>query len=298
MMRTLLVLALVTRVASADDAVRKGTPDKFVKAASEAFRAAVAADQAGQLRDALGLYQKAFAISPHPSTIYNIADVQRRLAMLPQAIKSYEIYLAVSPTAPDKAQVEALVDKLSKTPGMLWVSTSPPSDPQAMDLTNAFILVDGEIKKQPGTEIHAGPYNFREGFGIDLRAGQHVVDVVTAVNFGSEMCKFGPGENEECHVTAPPRTDGTVVFNSNDRSIEVRLPAKPNRRPEAREVRFQLPAGKQRLQITDRNFECPAVWIDVPKSDIAYVFVSTTEHDRLERCRSLKIVQQKLHFPN
>lgn len=297
MMRALLLLLAFTAGAIADDAVRKTTPDKFVKAAGEAFRAAVAADKAGDLRDALGLYQKAFAISPHPSTAYNIADVQRRLNMLPQALKSYEIYLAIAPTAADKAQVEALIDKLGKTPGMLWVSTSPPSDPQAIDLNDAYILIDGEIKKQPGVEIHAGPYNFREGFGVDIRAGEHVVDVVTPVSFGSAICKFGPGENRECSVRAPPRSDGSVVFNSNERSVEVRVPAKASRRNEAREVRFVLPAGKQRLEVRDRSFECNTIPVEVPKGgDVAYVFVATTEHDRLERCRTLKVVQHKLHF--
>jgi hypothetical protein len=88
-----------------------------------------------------------------------------------------------------------------------------------------------------------------------------------------------------------------VVFNSNERSLEVRLPAKANRRNDAREVRFVLPAGKQRLEVRDRSFECNTIPIEVPKGgDLAYVFVSTTEHDRLERCRSLKLVQHKLHF--
>ncbi|MEO7092508.1 MAG: tetratricopeptide repeat protein [Polyangiales bacterium] len=298
MMRALIILVALTRIAASDDdAVRKGTPDKFVKAAGEAFRAAVAADKSGDLNAALGLYQKAFAISPHPSTAYNIADVQRRLNQLPAALKSYAIYLAIAPTAADKVQVEALIDKLDKTPGMLWVSTAPPSDPEAIDLDDAYILIDGEIKKQPGVEIHAGPFGFREGFGVDIRSGEHVVDVVTAVSFGSAICKFGPGENRECSVRAPPRTDGSVVFNSNERSIEVRVPAKSNRRNAAREVRFVLPAGKQRLELRDRNYECATIPIEVPKGgDVAYTFVSTTEHDRLERCRSVKLVQHKLHF--
>ena len=268
MMRTLLILALLASPASpasADDAVRKGASDKFAKAAGEAFKAAVQADKDGDLRAALGLYEKAFAISP---------------------------------TAADKKDVETVIDKLAKTPGMLWVSTSPASDPRAIDLTNAYILVDGEIKKTPGVEIHAGPYNFREGFGMDLRAGDHTVDVVTSVSFGSQTCKFGPGENRECTITAPPRTDGAVVFNSSDRGLEVRVPDKDkNRRRTQREIRFDLPGGKQRLLLRDRSYECPTVPIDVPKGgDLAYVFVQTTEHDRLERCRSVTVVQHRLKF--
>jgi hypothetical protein len=297
MTRALLIAALLagTAVADPDTAVRKGTPDKFAKAAGDAFRAAVQADKDGDLRAALGLYEKAFAISPHPSTIYNIADVQRRLNMLPLALKSYETYLAIAPTATDKKDVEALIDKLDRTPGMLWVATSPSSDPRAIDLTDAYILVDGEIKKTPGVEIHAGPYNFREGFGIDLRGGEHTVDVVTSVSFGSQTCRFGPGENRECTVTAPPRTDGAVVFNSSDRGLEVRVPGKGRR--SQRELRFEIPAGKQRLLLRDRSYECPTIPVDVPKGgDVVYVFAQTTEHDRLERCRAVTLVTHKLHF--
>ena len=296
MTRALLLVAALCAVAAADDtAVRKGTPDKFAKAAGDAFTQAVAADKAGDLRTALGLYEKAFAISPHPSTIYNIADVQRRLNLLPLALKSYETYLAITPNAADKKDVEALMAKLQATPGMLWVATSPPSDSRAIDLTNAYIIVDGDVKKQPGVEIHAGPYNYREGFGIDLRAGEHIIDVVTSVSFGSDDCKFGPGENRECTVVAPPRTDGSVVFNSNDRGLEIRMPGKG--RTEKREIRFDLPPGKQRLLLRDRSFECTPITIDVPRGgDVIYVFASTTEHDRLERCRQVTVTQKKLSF--
>lgn len=295
-MRRALLLLLLAAPALADDAaVRKGTPDKFAKAAGEAFKAAVQADKDGDLRTALGLYEKAFAISPHPSTIYNIADVQRRLNLLPLALKSYETYLAIAPNAPDKKDVEATIAKVQATPGMLWVSSTAPSDSRSIDLTSAYILVDGEIKKQPGVEIHAGPYGYREGWGIDLRGGDHVVDVVTSVSFGAEECRFGPGENRECTVVAPPRTDGAVVFNSSDRGLEIRLPGKQRR--SQREIRFDLPAGKQRLLLRDRSYECPSIAIDVPKGgDLLYVFVATTQHDRLERCRDVTVTTKKLHF--
>lgn len=290
-----LVLAAPALALADDAAVRKGTPDRFAKAAGDAFTAAVQADKDGDLRTALGLYEKAFAISPHPSTIYNIADVQRRLNLLPLALKSYETYLAIAPNAADKKDVEATIAKLQATPGMLWVSSTAPSDSRSIDLTSAYILVDGEVKKQPGVEIHAGPYGYREGWGIDLRAGEHVIDVVTSVSFGSEDCKFGPGENRECTVVAPPRTDGTVVFNSSDRGLEVRMPGKG--RQEKREVRFELPPGKQRLLLRDRRFECPSIPIDVPRGgDVIYVFVATTQHDRLERCRDVTVTTKKLHF--
>jgi len=118
-----------THPASADDtAKRKATPDKFAKAAGEAFRDAVAADKAGDLRTALGLYQKAYGISPHPSTVYNIADVQRRLLLYADALKSYETYLALLPSADDRKDIEAILDALSKMPGTLHLVTAGASE--------------------------------------------------------------------------------------------------------------------------------------------------------------------------
>jgi tetratricopeptide (TPR) repeat protein len=293
MTRALLVVALLAHVAAADP---KREPDKFAKAAGDAFKAAVAADKDGDLRTALGLYEKAFAISPHPSTIYNIADVQRRLNQLPLAIKAYETYLAITPTASDKKEVEAMIDKLQKTPGLLWVVTSAASDPNSLDLQGAYVLVDGEIKKQPGVEVHTGPYpGWKEGVGIDMRAGEHTIDVITPVTFGSKTCRFGPGEHEQCEVTAPPRTDGAIVYSASTRDLRVRI--EPKGRKDMQSARFDLGAGKLRLQLRDRSFECPTIPIEVVKGgDVAYVFVATTEHDQLERCRTTSVTQHRLHF--
>src|SRR5262249_40387492 len=117
MMKTFALLVLAASVAHAGpDGKPKAAPatDKLAKAAGEAFAAAHAADGKGDLATALGLYSKAYEISPHPSTAYNIGDVARRLNKLGQAIKFYETYLALAPTAADRKDVEALIDKLMR----------------------------------------------------------------------------------------------------------------------------------------------------------------------------------------
>lgn len=270
---------------------RKPTPDKFSKAAGDAFNAAVEADGKGDLHAALGLYQKAHAISPHPSTIYNIADVQRRLEMLRLAIKSYETYLAMSPNAKDRREVEALIDRLATTPGTLVVVTTEPSDPESVDLAGAFILVDGKIEKRPGPVENVKPRG-TQGVVLKVPPGPHVVDAVTAITYAMRECDVGPGEQRICELEAPPRIDGNVVVSGSHRfDVKADRRGKPLLRK-----RFELPAGKHRLLVEDRNFGCPPLALEVTGGNtVAYAFLKTTEYT-FKRCRTLDVQQHRLQF--
>jgi hypothetical protein len=42
---------------------------------------------------------------PHPNTLYNIAEEQRRMTSLTLAIKSYRKYLELDPGAQDRAAI-------------------------------------------------------------------------------------------------------------------------------------------------------------------------------------------------
>jgi tetratricopeptide (TPR) repeat protein len=284
------------RPASADDAAkRKATPDRFTQAAGAAFREAIAADKAGDLKTALGLYQKAYAISQHPSTIYNIADVQRRLAQYADAIKSYATYLALLPAADDRRDVEALIDKLTRSPGMLYLLTANASDPNAVDFKAAYVLVAGEIKIRPGTAPQPLPeHGGQIGLAIPMPGGTYMVDVVTPITHGHQTCRVDIGGRGTCRVTAKPRVDGRLVVNASDRVLAVR--ADPKQRASLTGQRVELPAGKHKLLVRDRSYECRPITVELPAGgDVQYVFVSTTEHE-FERCRSLDIKQQRLGF--
>lgn len=300
MRTTLLALALAATHAaaqstpSAQPAQRKQAPttDKFTKAAGEAFGEALAADERGDLHTALAQYQKAFLISPHPNTMFNIGDVQRRLQQLPAAIKSFETYLALSPAAPDRANVEALVAKLEKVPTTLHIMMGAASQVDAIDLRTAYILIDGRIEAKPGTEPRKLP-NGDFAITFEVPPGEHVVDVVTAITYGSDRCGKGPGENDRCHVRAAPRIDGQLVISARDRQIEVR--ARP-RESSYTYQRIDLAPGRRKLLVDDRNFECAPLVVDVPRGDdVAYVFLDTREY-RFERCRKLDVVRQRLPF--
>lgn len=296
MTRALLLLLALATVAHADaPAKRKRAPDKFTKAAGETFNQALAADQANELPLALGLYQKAYAIAPHPSTIYNIADVQRRMNRLVDAITSYETYLVLAPRAPDRAEVEALIQALGRTPGWLFVYTSPPSDPQAIDLAGAYVLVDGDVVRKPGPLAKPKVVKNRDPvIELQLPPGEHVIDVVTSLTYDAETCKVLPGGETHCHVRAAPRIDGTAVISAVDRDFRV------TRERDGRsliQTRAELPAGKQRYMLQDRRYECGPVALDVRGGNtLAYVFVASAERDYVKRCRAYQLKTHALTF--
>jgi hypothetical protein len=272
---------------------RKAAPDKFAKAASEAFNAAVDADTKGDLRTALALFEKAHAISPHPSTIFNVADVNRRLGQLKPAIRGFETYLAMAPDAKDRADVEKTLDELYKTPGTIFVITTEATDRDSVDLTAGFILVSGEIKKRPGPVPVIKPRNIT-GVTLTVPPGEHVVDFVTPITYATRQCEVGPGEQRWCELKAEPRIDGNAVVSAYDRSFDV---IAERRGKDLVYKRFDLPAGKHRLLVKDRSFGCaPLPMESGGNNTVAYAFLGTTEYKGLKRCRTIDIKQHRLQF--
>jgi hypothetical protein len=279
-------------------AKRKQAPDRFTRAAGEAFAAAFEADQRGDLPAALGLYQKAFQISPHPSTIYNIGDVQRRMGKLTDAIKSFETYLVLSPKAADRAEVEALVAQLARTPGTVMVSTSKPSDPKSIDLSTGYILVDGEIEVRPGTQpVQTPESGILHVIELELAPGIRSFDVVTPLTYGHARCEVRPGERRFCTLTAEPRRDGNVVVASGEMSLNVFVDPRAPDRDSRMNQKLELPPGRVRLLLRDRRYECPALELEAPDGgDVAFAFVTTNEPRSFERCRTLTIKRHRLRF--
>ncbi len=280
-------------IASTAFAQPKKAPDKFTKAAGDAFTAAAAAEAAGDLRTALGLYQKAHAISPHSSTIYNIADVQRRLGNLRAAIKSFETYLVMAPDAKDRAQVEKTLDELNQTPGTLIIITLDASNPEALDLASAYVIVSGKVEKKPGP---VAMHKIRNIPAITLAVppGEHVVDLVTPLTYATRECDVGPGEQRFCELQAMPRIDGNVVVSATNRRIDVK---QDRRGSDLVFKRFEMPAGKHRLIVQDRSYGCAPLAVETGGANtVAYSFIRATEFEGLKRCRSLDIKQQRLQF--
>ncbi len=295
-MKALAILLTLGALAHGEPGKRKAAPDKFAKAASEAFIAAAAADEKGDLPTALGLYQKANAISPNPSCSYNMADVQRRLGKLPDALKSYTTYLATAPEAPDRKDVEATIEKLQRTPGTALLFTSPASDPNSVTFKDMYIFVDGELALKPGAAVPQAEkqLGMQLAVPVEMRAGKHTIDIISSLTYGTAFCWIKIGEKQPCRITAKPRIDGRVVINAPE--TDVKVLSEPHGKSVTKE-RFELPAGKTRLLVRDRQYECTPLTFDVaPGGDVTYIFLATSDYEGIERCRTFDVKKHKLHF--
>lgn len=296
-MKAIVLAIVLTSVAYAQP--KKAPPDRFAKAAGDSFKAALAADEANDLPTALGLYKKAFAISPHPSTAYNIADVLRRQGHLSEAIQFFEVFLALNTNAKDAKEVEGVIAKLWATPAVLELESSPPSDPNSVDLASAYVLVNGEIVKKAGEPAAFDPRTSAPRIELSVPAGpEQTIDVVTPLSFNSVRCRLPPGEKRTCKITMDPRIDGSLVVSSNDNRRDLELQVAWAKR--VSRGRVKVPAGKRTFEVRDHNLECPgSVTIDVPKgTDVAYVFIDGQPTSFYQRCRTFKVKQHRLPFAN
>src|SRR4029079_5275034 len=96
--------ALAPRVAAADDTATKTAKQHFER--GQKLYALT------KLREALDEYQQAFDARPLPDFLFNIGQCYRNLGDYDSAIFSYKKYLAEAPDAPNRAQVEQLIDDL------------------------------------------------------------------------------------------------------------------------------------------------------------------------------------------
>lgn len=289
---SVLALALAT-AAHAQPSKRKQAPDKFTKAAGEAFNAAVDADTKGDLRTALAMFKKAHAISPHPSTIFNIADVERRLGNLESAIRSFEIYLVMSPDAKDRADVEKQLEVLAATPGTIHVITLDSTSSESLDLTAGYVIIDGKIEKKPGPVPTIKPRGIA-GVSIQVPPGKHVVDFVTPLTYATSECDVDPGGVDWCEMRAVARIDGNAIVSASERRMDIQ---RERNGKDFLYKRFELPTGKHRLIVQDRNWGCAPLPLEVAGGNtVTYAFVNVTEYDGLKRCRTLDIKQHRLQF--
>ncbi|HEY4179614.1 MAG TPA: hypothetical protein VGM90_22390 [Kofleriaceae bacterium] len=296
MKRALVIGAALLLVSTAVAGPKtKKAPDRFGEAASEAFVAAEAADAKNDPATALGLYTKAFEISPHSATAYNLGDVERRANHISEAINWYEMYLLLAPNAADAKEVTALITKLVATPIVLRVLTSPLSSAESLDLGRAYILFDGDVVKRGDQPVALGEHN-EPMIDLDAPSRDLVLDVVTPLSFKRRVCDFERRRDKhECLIAGKPREDGSVVIDTNARELGVEEPG--YRAPSIIGKRTKLAPGKHRLMITDRNIECQTLTIDVPtNNDVAFVFLRAEKTDFRERCRDIEVIQRRLTF--
>jgi tetratricopeptide (TPR) repeat protein len=129
------------------------------KAKAEArrhFDAGVAHAKAGEYRDALTEFTRAYDLAPSPTALYNIATAQAELGQMVEAIDSFHRYLGErSETVPAerRAQVLQRIAELESRTGTITVHASPET---------AKVYLDGQLIEAAaaakGVRVNPGPH--------------------------------------------------------------------------------------------------------------------------------------------
>jgi tetratricopeptide (TPR) repeat protein len=102
------------------DVARGATDDARARAL---FRRAEVHFNLQQFDQALELYTEAYKLKPLPGFLFNIAQCQRQLGKLREALFSYKIFLSRVPHAPNRVEVEKLI---RETERQLAMGKAPP----------------------------------------------------------------------------------------------------------------------------------------------------------------------------
>ncbi|HEX2569613.1 MAG TPA: tetratricopeptide repeat protein [Polyangia bacterium] len=83
--------------------------------------------------DAVKEFREAYLKYPSPVFLFNIGQALRLAGQREQAVAAYERYLAESPRAPDRAEVETIIKQLKEEIAQLPIMAVPPWGPARLD---------------------------------------------------------------------------------------------------------------------------------------------------------------------
>lgn len=99
------------------------------KEAGEFFERGEAARTGGKYREAIAAYQRAFALQPHPSVLFNIALSYEKLGEWANAADYYERYLTADSSAVDADEVRGKIRDLRGRSATQPAETNPETGP-------------------------------------------------------------------------------------------------------------------------------------------------------------------------
>jgi len=260
-------------------AKRKPASEAYSLEALNKFVDGIMADKAGEWRDAERAYEQSIQAAPQPSTYYNLADLQRRMERTDKAIASYQKYLELAPSAPDKQEVLGIIDQLQHAPGVLVVDG---------DDAHALVLVDGKVVG-PSPQV------------LQLPAGEHVADRIAPKGMASRHVKIENGKTQHHPLTAytystadKTAEEGNVVMSG---SAEITMSG-DWREGETRfhlPGRVALPPGRYTVQPFGR-YACNTVTFDVQAGKhLTYVYLEGSA--KTGGCMPMRAHAQKLVLP-
>jgi tetratricopeptide (TPR) repeat protein len=194
--RLLIVFVAIAAVAIA--AVPAFADD--TEAAAAAFAAGEAADKRKAWREAIGHYQRAYDLSPHPFALFNIAADHEKLGENRKAVELYRRYLDESDDSSDRDKVGKLIEKLRRRPSRISITSTP---------NGARIAIDGDVVGNAPIEreVAAGDHEIVATIG-DRRATRRVT-----VEYGEPLAIAMPVLDQQ----------GTLVITSNVTGAQVEI---------------------------------------------------------------------------
>jgi hypothetical protein len=191
-----------------------------------------------------------------------------------QAIESYKKYLELAPDAPDRAEVERLIEQLAKRPGTAVIDGEEP---------DAIVFVDGKLIGPSPVVLQVGD-------------GRHTADRITKTTHAQRTFEVKPATTEHIRLTASREEPGNVILSGNvrfggtwrDRGHEYQLPG-----------RMALPPGRHSTYLVSPDRACSPLVFDAPKPDeLVFVYVHAQADERARGgCLPIQIIQTKVRFP-
>lgn len=129
-------------------------PDQFKARMESGRRAYSRGDFEGAIED----FKEAFDVRPEAAPLYNIAKSYEKMARYEDALDFYQQYLDIDPNASDKADVEAIMDRLRRDRKArfqeLSVDSNPPGADVYLDDRNDGIIGQTNLR----TKLRPGPH--------------------------------------------------------------------------------------------------------------------------------------------
>lgn len=169
-------------------AAAAAAPAEPTPAAKEAARVAYtrgqAAFAAGQYDVARSAFEEAFAAVPNPIVLLSVAESHAKLGHVREAAAALHRYLELRPDAPDRADLEAKLNGLEKTPAFVAIT----SVPAGADL----IIDDGPITQHAPAQIELAP-------------GKHTLKyALPGYTSSAELLTVDPGARYDLEIVLQP----------------------------------------------------------------------------------------------
>lgn len=189
--------------------------------ARELFQSGVQRYEAGQYKEALADFERAYALKPHPLVQVNIANCYDKLNQPADALNHFEAFLASPEGSPaQREEVRTAVARLSQSAGKISIRATPPG---------AAGVIDHQRTAQPLQWVSVGRHRVdvsAEGYEpatrvVDVHAGETVdVHVELAASQGPVPTPPVAGTAAQPLVTPTEAASSVAQTDESEETIE------------------------------------------------------------------------------